>query len=279
MGVLLSLLSALCYGSSDFLAGHAARRGDPNAIVAIAQPFGIIAAAIAIVALSAHSPSAGTLWWGALSGIGSGIGTVALYWGLSVARMSIVAPVSAVLSATLPAVTGALLGQHLPWLAWVGVAIGVPAVALVSMQPAGDRGNRGAGLIAGLVAGVGFALLFIALDRAGTRAGGWPLLPGQVVASVIVAMWLVPSRNRPERKAWQLSWRGAMIAGALGGTANLLYLAATGAGQLAVIAVITALYPAVTVLLARFILHEHWSRLQALGLLVSAAAVALISAS
>jgi drug/metabolite transporter (DMT)-like permease len=277
MGVVLSLLAALCYGSSDFLAGQTGRRGDPNAIVVIAQPFGIVAAAIAIFALSAHSPTSATLWWGALSGVGSGIGTVALYWGLSVTRMSIVAPISAVLSATLPALTGVLIGQQLPWLAWVGVTISLPAVALVSLQPATGPDNRTAGLMAGLIAGAGFALLFIALDRAGTHAGGWPLLPGQVVASVIVAMWLLPARNRPDRRAWALSWRGAIIAGALGGTANLLYLAATGAGQLAVVAVVTALYPAITVLLARLVIGERWSRLQAVGLLVSAVAVGLIS--
>ena len=109
MGVLLALLSALCYGSSDFTAGIGGRRSDPSAVTVIAQPFGPIAAAVAVVALAARSPMPHALWWGALSGVGSGVGTVSLYRGLAVARMSAVAPLSAVLSAALPALAGAAL--------------------------------------------------------------------------------------------------------------------------------------------------------------------------
>ena len=277
MGVVLALLSALCYGSSDFTAGVGGRRSDPAAITAIAQPFGLIAAAVAVVVLSARSPTAHVLSWGALSGVGSGVGTVALYRGLAVARMSVVAPLSAVLSAALPAVAGLLLGNHLAALAWAGIAIALPAVALVSLQPGEGHGSRRAGIVTGVIAGTGFALLFIALDRAGTTAGAWPLLPGQVVAVLMVLAWAALARNRPARKTWSQAWRIGVAAGVLSGIANLLYLAATGAGQLAVVAVLTALYPAVTILLARLTLHERWSRLQIIGLAVSAVAVAAIS--
>ncbi len=142
------------------------------------------------------------MWWGALSGVGSGVGTVSLYRGLAVARMSVVAPLSAVLSAALPALAGLLLGEHLKVLAWAGMAIAIPAVALVSLQPAGQQGSRRAGIVTGVIAGAGFALLFIALDRAGTAAGAWPLLPGQAVAVVLVLAWAALARNRPSRKAW-----------------------------------------------------------------------------
>lgn len=277
MGVLLGLLSALCYGCSDFTAGVGGRRSDPAAITVIAQPFGLIAAAVAVIALSARSPTPHALWWGALSGVGSGVGTVSLYRGLAVAQMSVVAPLSAVLSAALPAVAGLLLGNHLAALAWAGIVIAMPAVTLVSLQPANGHGSRRAGIVTGLLAGAGFALLFIALDQAGTAAGAWPLLPGQAVAVIMVAGWAALARNRPDRKAWSRAWRLGMTAGLLGGMANLLYLAATGAGQLAVVAVLTALYPAVTILLARVMLHERWSRLQIIGLIVSALAVAAIS--
>ncbi|MBV9094529.1 MAG: DMT family transporter [Streptosporangiaceae bacterium] len=277
MGIVLALLSALCFGSSDFAAGVGGRRSDPSAVTAIAQPFGLIAAAVAVIALSARSPTAHALWWGALSGIGSGVGTVSLYRGLAVARMSVVAPLSAVLSAALPALAGLLLGEHLAALAWAGIAIAMPAVALVSLQPGDGHGSRRAGIVTGVVAGAGFALLFIALDRAGTSAGAWPLVPGQAVAAVMVLVWAAPARNRPSRKAWSQAWRIGVAAGVLSGIANLLYLAATGAGQLAVVAVVTALYPAVTVLLARLTLHERWSRLQIIGLSAAAAAVAAIS--
>lgn len=277
MGVVLALLSALCYGSSDFTAGVGGRRSDPAAVTVVAQPFGLVAAAVAVIALSARLPTAHALWWGALSGVGSGVGTVSLYRGLAIARMSVVAPLSAVLSAALPALAGLLLGEHLKALAWAGIVLALPAVALVSLQPAGRQGSRRAGIVTGLVAGAGFALLFIALDRAGTATGAWPLLPGQAVAVMMVVAWAVPARNRPDRKAWSQAWRIGLAAGVLGGMANLLYLAATGAGQLAIVAVVTALYPAVTIVLARLTLHERWSRLQVIGLVASAVAVAAIS--
>ena len=275
--VLLGLLAALCYGSSDFTAGVGGRRGSPAAITAIAQPFSLAAAGLAIAALSPRSPPSGVLLWGALSGVGGGIGTVALYRGLAVARMSVVAPVSAVLSAALPALVGYLIGEHLRPLAWIGIVIAIPAVALTSAQHAGDEGSRRAGIAAGIVAGAGFALMFIALDRAGPSAGAWPLVAGQAVAILIVMAWLIPAQNRPGREAWARSWWPGMLAGVLAGIASLLYLAATGVGQLAVIAVVTALYPAATILLARLGLHERWSRVQAAGLLISIAAVTAIS--
>ena len=279
VGVLLGFLAALGYGASDFIAGAAGRRGHPGAVAAVAQPLGIATAALAVVALRAHDPSPGALWWGALSGVGTGVGTMALYWGLSVSRMSVVAPISGVLTAGLPAIAGALIGQHLSVLAWAGVAAGIPSVALVSAQPGDGQGGTGrrAGVIAGLTAGAGFGLLFIALDRAGTRAGAWPLLPGQAVGTAIILTWLIPARNRPRREAWGASWRYAIAAGTLGGVANLLYLAATGAGQLAVVAVVTALYPAVTILLARVAFRERWSPVQVAGLAVSAFAIAAVS--
>lgn len=277
MGTVLGLLAALCYGSSDFLAGLGGRRSDPIAVLAIAQPLGLVAAAAALAVFPARVPAPGVLWWGALSGVGSGVGTAALYKGLATARMSVVAPLSAVLSAALPALAGILLGNRLAPVAWAGVVIAVPAIMMVSVTGDAGHDSRRAGIAAGLVAGAGFALLFIALDRAGASAGAWPLLPGQAVATVIVLVLAIPAARRMGPGVWPGAWRAGLPAGLISGVANLLYLAATGAGQLAVVAVVTALYPAVTVLLARLALHERWNRLQVIGLLASAAAVAAIT--
>jgi uncharacterized membrane protein len=126
-----------------------------------------------------------------------------------------------------------------------------------------------------LVAGAGFAMLFIGLARAGTSAGAWPLVPAQTVA-VLTVLVLGLSLGKPGG-TWLSAWWSALLTGVLGGTANLLYLASTGAGQLSVVAVLTSLYPAVTIILARGLLHESWNRIQALGLAVSAVAIAFIS--
>ncbi|GHE95497.1 multidrug transporter [Streptomyces spiralis] len=274
VGALLALLASLAYGSADFAAGVGSRRLAAGPVTMFVQAFGLLAAGAGVLLIPGAGPTTHALTWGALSGLGSAMGTLALYRGFSVGAMSVTATCSAVLTAVIPAIVGLLLGDHLSLLAMVGIVLAVPAVSLVSWQPqSGQRGR--AGLTHGIVAGAGFALLFVALDRAGTASGAWPLVPGQAAALLLV----LPFACRAH--LWKAGWRPAalptVVAGILTGTANLLFLAATGHGQLAVVAVITALYPAVTVLLARVLLAERSTRLQTTGLFVSAAAVALTS--
>jgi drug/metabolite transporter (DMT)-like permease len=277
MAVILGLLAALAFGSSDFVAGAGGRRGDAIAIAAIAQPFGLLAALVGVVILHNGPPTPAVLEWGTISGVGSGLGTVALYWGLSTGAMNVVSPLAAVISAVLPALVGVALGERVSPLALLGIVLAVPALVMVSLTGGREHGpdRSAAPIVAGLVAGGGFALLFIALERAGTAASAWPLVPGQAVAIIIVTLFV--AARCPHRSTWLASLRWGVVAGPLSGVANLLYLAATGHGQLAVVAVLTALYPAITVALAAALLHERMSRLQAIGLLIAAVSVTMIS--
>lgn len=117
--------------------------------------------------------------------------------------------------------------------------------------------------------------LFIGLDQAGTAAGSWPLATGQAVGALLLAAASV--RTRPRRASWSRAWWPGTASGILSGAANLLFVASTGAGQLAVVAVTTSLYPAITIVLARTVLHERWSRTQAAGLVIAAAGVTAIT--
>jgi drug/metabolite transporter (DMT)-like permease len=277
MAIVFALLSALTYGTADFVAGVASRRSSAAVIAAVGQALGLATALAALLLFPGRGATASALEWGALSGVGSALGTFTLYRGFAVARMSVVATVSAVLTAVLPVAAGLVLGNRLTVSTAVGIIVAVPAIALVSWQdgPAiGDRG--GPGLLYGTLAGLGFGVLFICLDRAGTRAGAWPLVPGQLVSFAIIAPFA--RRGLGSVRAWGRSVAAlALGAGVLSAVANLLFLAATGKGELAVVAVITALYPAATVILARFLLSEHWSRLQQAGLMAAAAAIVLVA--
>ncbi|HET9147379.1 MAG TPA: EamA family transporter [Acetobacteraceae bacterium] len=278
MAIILALLSALSYGGSDFLAGLASRRGNEGVVLMLVQPFGLVAALLALAWFRGAPPGIASLAWGAASGIGSGIGTAMLYRGLAIGRMSVVAPLSAVVAAIVPVVAGIFLGQKLSAPALAGIAAAIPAIGLVSWQR--DEANgRDQGVFYGLIAGFGFALLFVALDRAGTAAGAWPLVPGQAVANLVVIPFAWQGiRGQP---GWRSSVRSSapscVAAGLLAGAAALLFLAASGRGYLAVVAVISSLYPAATILLARMVLGERLNRTQAAGLLAAAAAVILIS--
>jgi drug/metabolite transporter (DMT)-like permease len=244
------------------------------------QMVGAVTALVAALTLGG-TPTPAVWAWGALSGVGSGIGNACLLRGLAVGRMSIVAPLSAVLTAVVPAVVGLLSGDRLTWWSGAGIALALPAVALASWTESG-AGSPWTDVGYGLGAGAGFGVLFVALDRAGTGSGAWPLLPGQVVALIIVLAAALPAivRLRRSREPSKLGavarWGGAT--GVLGMGANLLFLFATGTGQLTVTAVLASLYPAVTVALAAAVLHERINRRQQAGLLAAAASIVLITA-
>ena len=273
---MLSLLAAAFYGAGDFAAGLAGRRIGAGMITVVVQAFGLAAAGIAVLAFPGDPPSASALGWGAASGVGSALGTLALYRGLAVGQMSVVAPLSAVVTAALPVIIGLSMGEHLSLSARVGVGAALPAICLISWGGApSNNDSRHAGFAEGALSGVGFALLFVSLARAGTQSGAWPLVPGQVVALVLV----LPFGWRT-RRGWQSgSWTTtlAVAAGVLCGMANLMFLAATSHGQLSIIAVLTSLYPAVTVLFARLVLRERWNVVRIAGFVATAVAIVLIT--
>lgn len=280
MGVLLALAAAVGYGLADFVGGLLSRRTSVWTVTVLMQFTG--AAALTLIAWIGFSmPATRDLAWGAASGIGSGAGTFFLYRGLAAGRMGVVAPLSAVGAAVVPVLVGVALGERPAPAAWAGVALAFPAIVLVSREPSAQltRPAAGrAGLRDGLLAGGGFGLLFVALGQVPEDAGLWPLAFGQVTSLLILAAgaWLASSGRHPAPRR--------VVAGAL--AAGLLAAAATGAYQLAtygelvsVAAVLTSLYPAVTVALAAVVLHERASRVQAAGLALAAVAVVLITQS
>jgi uncharacterized membrane protein len=279
MAILFALVSAACYGTSDFCAGLFSRRyaAEPASALIIAME--ILGSALAVALYPGHGPSLRALAWGAVSGLGGGTGTLFLYRGLAAGAMTVVGTVSGVLAAVLPVLVGLALGNHLTPGEAAGIVIAVPAIALVSWQPhAEDTAGARSAAIYGALAGCGFGLLFIGLDRAGTRAGAWPLLPGQAVGFCVVAPFALRRILHAGRPTLR-DLPSIIISGVLASAAALFFLVATGHGELSIVAVIAALYPAFTVLLARAVLSERWSPTQAFGLLVAAASVVLVSVS
>jgi uncharacterized membrane protein len=276
MAVVLGILAALSYGSSDFVAGLGSRRIGTGPVTTVVLFLGIVVSAIAIALFPGEGPRAHALIWGAVSGVGSASGSMLLYRGFAVGEMSVVAPLCAVFTALVPVIVGVVLGNQLSTVAAVGIALAIPAAALTAFKSrTEDNHHAHRGVLEGVLSGFGFALLFIALDRAGTASGAWPLLPGQIVAFLLVAPFGWRIVHRLSR--WTRVTTTIVVAGVLSGIANLLFLAATGAGTLAIVAVLTSLYPAVTIVLARFVLGERWNPLQWTGLFGVAVAIVLIT--
>lgn len=276
MAVLLSLVAALSYGCSDFVGGIGSRRTSAWSIALTSQLGG--AAAVVLVGLvSSGSPTSGDLAWAALAGVGNGLGTSYLYRGLGSGRMGVVAPVSGVGAAVLPVIVGVTTGDRPGLLVWIGIVVALPAIWLVASQAPGKtpvpRAERSSGLIDGVVAGLGFGTLFVALGQLSSDAGLLPFAVNQFVgaAVVVVTASAVGASWRPRHPAAVLG----LVSGTLGAGATLLFAAATRHGLLAVAAVITSLYPAFTVLLAALVLREHVHRRQGAGLALCAASVVL----
>ena len=274
MTVLLSLLSALAYGLSDFVGGLVSRRTSAWPVAVVGQ-VGAVTGALVIALIEPGHPTAPDLAWGALAGVGSGTGGAFLYRGFAAGRMGVVAPVSAVGAAVLPVLVALALGERPDTLVWLGVLAAVPAIWLVSREPAGVGGNA-AGLADGMLAGLGFGLLFVAMGQVPDSAGYGPVAVAQAVSIPAIILTAVALRERwlPTRRseAW------ALLAGLLATAAVLCFLLATHHGLLTVAAVMTSLYPAFTVLLAATVLREHIHRGQAAGLVLSGVAVALVAA-
>lgn len=278
MSIVLALASALAYGLSDFLGGLLSRRASPWVIAVLAQAAGAVA--LTVVAAGAGGAASGVdLLWGAVSGVGSGLGTYFLYRGLGGGLMNVVAPLSAVGAAVLPVVAGVAIGERPAALAWVGIACALPAIWLVSRtgtESPATAGPAGAGVRDGLLAGAGFGVLFFALGQVSADAGLWPLTLGQGVAVVVLAVGAVLARASARAVPRRLV-AGALGVGLFAAAATMLYQLAVRGELVSVTAVLTSLYPALTVLLAAIFLHERIHRVQALGLALAAVAVALVA--
>jgi len=274
MGVVLGLAAALLYGSSDFAGGAAARRFGSLRVTFIGSIVAVAATWAMLLALGGPGPSVRAVGWGLASGVAGDVGTLVLYRGLARGQMSVVGPVSAVGAAVVPVVAGLALGERPGLLALVGVGVSLPAIVLV----AGDgsvRGKLSAGLAEGLVAGLCFGILFIGLAQAGRGAGLWPVACEQTTTLVVTLAVAVKSRQPlriPLREAGL-----TVFAGASGMAATVAYLYATHFSMLAVAAVLVSLYPGVTVLLARVLLHERFGPAQRAGLGLCALAVVAIA--
>jgi drug/metabolite transporter (DMT)-like permease len=277
VAVVLSLLSALAYGVSDFLGGVFSKRSGPWRTAVVGQTSSTACTAVAAL-LVAGSPVGSDWVWAVVGGAGSGVGAAFLYRGLAGGRMSVVAPLSAVVCALLPVAVGLVTGDRPSALAFAGIVVAFPAIALVSRvveeDAAAQAAHRG-GVADGLLAGVGFGVLFVALGQMGDDAGLWPLTLAQGAAAVTVVVLASALRE-----AWvprdRLAWR-ALLMGPLGATATTMFLLATREGLLSVVSVISSLYPATTVLLATLVLKERIQAWQGVGLALAATAVTFVA--
>lgn len=276
MAIVLALIAALLWGVTDYVGGAMSRRASPFA-VGVAE---LIAGAVCIIPVVlpfGGDPGPADFAWAAVAGLCAGVATGFFYRGLARGRMGVVAPVSAVGTALVPVTVGLALGDRPSALALTGVAIAFPGIWLLSSSPEpADAAHNRAGLADAAVAGALYGTVFVCLGQIGDDAGLLPLIALQAMAvlGMVLAALIARAEWLPrDRYSWRAAWLGPVIAIAIA-----LFQVALHHGFLTIVAVIGSLYPATTVALAVVLLREPIRRNQAIGLLLSGAAVALVAA-
>jgi drug/metabolite transporter (DMT)-like permease len=275
--VALALAAALAYGAADFCGGIATRRTQAAAVVILSQ----LGAAVVLAAAWVTFPGGGRFYsddvvYGLCVGLAGAIAITALYGALAIGRMGVVSPITAVVGASVPVVTGFGLGQRPTLAAGVGVGLALVAVVLVSIDAETRSFSlRAPGIGLALVSGLAIGASYVFLSL-GHNDGGFDRLAIARVVTVALLIGYALARRQSLRAA-----PGGLPlivgAGALDMSANVLYILAARSGLLAIAAVLTSLYPASTVLLARIFLRERLAPLQWVGVAVAACGVVLIA--
>jgi drug/metabolite transporter (DMT)-like permease len=274
--ILLALGSSVAYGLTDFLGGMAARRAHIFLLGTITQPIGLLALLL-VVPFIGGEINGDVVFWGVVSGLGGVLAYVTLFRALAIGPMSVASPISAIIAVVLPVIAGVAFGERLPIIGWVGIVVGIIAVLMVSQvhedapHPVSLRV-----IMLSIAAGVFISVFLVALERAPDNSGVWPIVIVRIVTSILLLMAALAARviTKPSRDVVLLGSASTL----LDVIATVAFMLATREGLLTVVAVITALYPAATVLMARLVLKEHLQATQRLGLLLAAVSVGVLAA-
>ncbi len=284
MVILLGLAAAVLYGSGDFLGGLAARRAHVLVVLMLAETASVIVV-LPGAAMSPDPARLAGLAWGISAGLTGGLGLIIFYIGLAAGPMSVVAPVSGLVSTVLPVAVALAEGERPGAGVYAGALLCLVAVVLASSAgdasaaPRPGRPGPGRAIACGMASGASFGLFFLLIRNAGQSGELWPVAAGRIgeLAVVLIAA-AVLRRGLLPRGAGGGLLLAAAGAGVIDVVANICYVAATRTGMLGLAVVLASLYPGITVLLARVVLGERLRRVQRAGLGLAAIGILLVAA-
>lgn len=277
MEILLGGISSVLYGVADFLGGEASRKVNAATVVVWSGVFAF-PVLLVVVAFTGGEATAADYLIGFAAGISGAVGLVMLFTGLARGRAATVAPISAALGAVIPVVVAVVAGDRPSLLAWIGVAIAIPAIALSAWTDEGENKKTKSGLVYGAVAGLGFGGFTAIIGLTGDASEILPLVTargGLIVVLVVLAAF----------GAWKLQGfaqtpRGLILANSVTDiSANITLIYALRAGSFALAAVAASFYPAATVILAKLVNGESLRARQVLGIVMTLVALGLIAAN
>jgi drug/metabolite transporter (DMT)-like permease len=287
-GPLFALAAAVLWGGGDFSGGMSARHAGgtiPAALrVVLLSHAASFTVLLAIATLRGDPfPHGAPLLWGLASGVAGGLSLTCFYVALSRGAMGASAAISGLLAAAIPAAVSIAIEGSPGLLRLAGFAIAGLAIWLIAAGPNPESTPAATGTFAlAITAGIGFGIYFVALKYAGAAGLVWPMATARMgslsaCSLILVAVSLGKSSPGFALKLPRAAVLWALSTAVLDTSGNILFIAATRAGRLDVAAVLASLYPASTILLAAWTLHERPTRRQGLGMAVAAAAVAMIT--
>ena len=270
---LLATAAAACFGVANFLGGIASRKDAAVTVTANAHLVGAVLMGITVLLWPASGATTADAAWGAVAGVTGGAAVVALYAALALGRMGVVGPLTAAIAAALPALYDVATGTVLRPVTAAGILLALVAVFVVSAG--GDAESRSAmplrAVMLAVAAGVGFSATLIALSFTAEASGFVPLLYARVVSATLLGALAVARSRRylvdPGAR------RPALSSGVVDSLANIALITAVRTGPLAVVAVLGALHPVITMLLARVFLAERLRGVQRAGVAIALVAV------
>src|SRR5579862_7715650 len=267
-----SLAAVFAWGTSDFLGGYAARRANAFLLTSLAHASGLLLMLVLSTATHAQIPSERSMLWAIAGGVSGGGALALFYRALASGRMGLTAPVAAVLGAAVPTIF-AMAAEGMPGTVHIaGFIIAAAGIWLISRSEDGS-GTDGIGLAA--ISGIGFAGFYLCISQARDGSALWLAVWSRIGAIAVTGTIVLLQRNF--RDITRAAARWGVLAGCLDVSGTALFVRASQTGRLDSAVVLTSLYPAITVLLARLILHEHFTRWKAVGLFAALLAVPMIA--
>ncbi len=262
---------AFTWGAGDFSGGFASKRGNILSVIVYSQVIGLCFLILLSLIFREATPSIANLAWGAVGGILGALGLVALYTALAKGRMSIVAPLSAVMTALVP-ISISFYIEGLPRSTQlIGMGISILAVWILSFERNGSAIVKSE-LLLSLLAGVGFGLFFVCIDQASETAVIRPLIAARIASVSMFGFFILGTKSGGKPEKSQMIF--IILAGVFDTGGNALFAMAASVGRLDISSALASLYPASTVFLAWFFLKERLRPQQWFG--IAAAGIALV---
>lgn len=273
--IFFGLAAALSWGIGDFNGGVATKRTSVYTVTILSQFIGGLCMLLLALLSGEPFPSSMDLLYASAAGMAGAIGLIQFFQSLASGRMGVVAPVTAVTTATVPILVSIfLIGFPTP-IQLAGFALALGAVWLISASGSGPT-VQPRDLVSPIIAGLGFGLFFILIDRVSADALYWPLVASRVASvTMLMAVVLITRQTGLGVRRGQLPI--IILAGIMDVTGNVFFLMATKTGRLDIAAVLASLYPAATVLMARMFLAEEVSLRQWVGIATAFGAVVLLA--